>query len=115
MFLTRHIVEVTRARTAYSAAVDDLTKGRARLAEVRADLEVDWGLHWEFKMLQGLCLEKDTGEYVFLRVGSKGYANYHLDTLMRYVCLKKANRNQTKTLKSYLLGAFLIVWPTCLS
>ena len=56
--------DVTRARTAHQGAVSSLEGARKQLEDVKATLDKDWGPEWEWKKLEGVCVEKDTGECV---------------------------------------------------
>lgn len=58
------LAELARARAAHSAIADELRTTRQRLDETNKGLEKDWGPDWEWKKLDGTCIEKDLGEYV---------------------------------------------------
>jgi hypothetical protein len=53
---------VARAREASNAANAELSSVRARLDKEKDELSKDWGREWEFKKLDGTCIEKDAGE-----------------------------------------------------
>jgi alpha 1,3-glucosidase len=58
--------DIARARTAHAAAETTLAEGKRRLEQERGVLDRDWGRDWEWKKLDGVCVEKDTGECVWL-------------------------------------------------
>lgn len=57
-------LELSRARTAHVNILDDIRKVESRIDESREALEKDWGRDWEWKKLDGTCIEKDLGECV---------------------------------------------------
>ncbi|GAA6028173.1 hypothetical protein JCM8097_006897 [Rhodosporidiobolus ruineniae] len=57
--------DLTRAREAHSRLVDQVKEQERKLEEARKGLEKDWGRDWEWKKLDGTCVEKDTGEYTY--------------------------------------------------
>lgn len=44
--------------------MSSLSESRKRLEKEKATLDKDWGRDWEWKKLDGTCVEKDTGECV---------------------------------------------------
>lgn len=54
--------ELMRARTAHTDLVDELHRAEDRLEDVKKQLEKDWGRDWEWRKLDGTCIEKDAGE-----------------------------------------------------
>jgi hypothetical protein len=54
--------ELMRARTAHTDLVDELHRAEGRLGNVKKQLEKDWGRDWEWRKLDGMCIEKDAGE-----------------------------------------------------
>lgn len=57
--------ELARARTAHATAADTLAAATQKLDDARAALGKDWGPDWEWKKLDGQCVEFDQGEYVY--------------------------------------------------
>ena len=57
--------ELARARAAHSAAADVLAATTEKLENAQAGLDKDWGPNWEWKKLDGQCVEFDQGEYVY--------------------------------------------------
>lgn len=60
--LTCSLAELTRARAAHGAAVNDVAAAQDKLLQAEKALEKDWGRDWEWKKLEGTCIELDTGE-----------------------------------------------------
>jgi outer membrane protein TolC len=56
------VTEVARAREAYNNAKTELASVEGRLQKEKEALSKDWGREWEFKKLDGTCIEKDMGE-----------------------------------------------------
>jgi hypothetical protein len=65
--LTPSSLELTRAREAHSAVVGEIEGKKQEREKKEAELSKDWGRDWEWKKLDGTCVEKDLGEYVPLR------------------------------------------------
>lgn len=69
--ISRKVVEeaerpdVSKARSVYQSAEQALSNAGKKLESERALLEKDWGPDWAWKKLDGECIEKDTGEYVY--------------------------------------------------
>lgn len=69
--ISRKVVEeaerpdVSRARSVYQTAEQDLKNAGKKLENERAALDKDWGADWAWKKLDGECIEKDTGEYTY--------------------------------------------------
>ncbi|BGP24904.1 alpha 1,3-glucosidase, glycoside hydrolase family 31 protein [Rhodotorula toruloides] len=57
--------ELLRARTAHTDLVDELHHAEVRLEDAKKQLEKDWGRDWEWRKLDGTCIEKDAGEYTY--------------------------------------------------
>ncbi|KAK4054515.1 glucosidase II [Microbotryomycetes sp. JL201] len=57
--------ELARARTAHASLIEDIGKTEGKMADVKQALSKDWGPEWEWKKLDGTCVEKDTGEYTY--------------------------------------------------
>ncbi|KAL8278215.1 hypothetical protein RQP46_009388 [Phenoliferia psychrophenolica] len=57
--------ELVRARAAVSAITDEITTARKKLDDTNESLNKDWGRDWEWKKLDGTCVEKDLGEYTY--------------------------------------------------
>ncbi|GAA6011944.1 hypothetical protein JCM11491_000111 [Sporobolomyces phaffii] len=58
-------VELARARTEHSNLVDEISKKERQLEEEQQALDKDWGRDWEWKKLDGTCVEQDSGEYTY--------------------------------------------------
>lgn len=56
-----HLVDLSRARTAHSAAEKELRETKASLSGNKDTLAKDFGRDWEWKKLDGTCVEKDLG------------------------------------------------------
>lgn len=56
--------DVVKARSALSDAETNTKKARKNLDKEKATLDKDWGKDWEWKKLDGTCLETNTGESV---------------------------------------------------
>ena len=54
--------ELARARSAHASLVEDISNAETKLSDAKKALEKDWGVEWEWKKLDGTCVEKDTGE-----------------------------------------------------
>lgn len=57
--------ELAQARTAHNGVSNDLDAERKKLEELKESLAKDWGVDWEWKKLENVCVEKDLGESVF--------------------------------------------------
>ncbi|CEQ39441.1 SPOSA6832_00983 [Sporobolomyces salmonicolor] len=57
--------ELARARTAHSQVLDEIRSAEHKLETAQGGLEKDWGRDWEWKKLDGTCVEQDTGEYTY--------------------------------------------------
>ncbi|GAA5935275.1 hypothetical protein JCM10213_003991 [Rhodosporidiobolus nylandii] len=57
--------ELTRARTAHAQLLDDIRDHERKLEDAKQALENDWGRDWEWKKLDGTCVEQNTGEYTY--------------------------------------------------
>ncbi|GAA5875927.1 hypothetical protein JCM8547_008350 [Rhodosporidiobolus lusitaniae] len=57
--------ELARARTAHQNLFDDIRKQENKLDEAKEALKKDWGPDWEWKKLDGTCVELNTGEYTY--------------------------------------------------
>jgi hypothetical protein len=55
---------VLHAKEAANKASAELSKARKSIDDIKAKLGKDWGPEWEWKKLEGTCIDKDTGEYV---------------------------------------------------
>ncbi|GAA5874605.1 hypothetical protein JCM16303_002920 [Sporobolomyces ruberrimus] len=58
-------VELSRARTEHTSLVDQISKKERTLEEETQALTKDWGRDWEWKKLDGTCVEQNTGEYTY--------------------------------------------------
>ena len=91
--------EVSRARQSLSDTEATLREAEDKLKNARGDLEdlfkpERFGKDGEWKKLDRLCLEKDTGEYV-LRITLRGMVSYPpLGTRTRFASLGKRNKGQ---------------------
>ncbi|KAK4704738.1 hypothetical protein P7C70_g1477, partial [Phenoliferia sp. Uapishka_3] len=54
--------ELARARAAQSALTEEIHQANQKLAGTREAIARDWGRDWEWKKLDGTCVEKDFGE-----------------------------------------------------
>ncbi|KAM0750382.1 hypothetical protein T439DRAFT_326351 [Meredithblackwellia eburnea MCA 4105] len=57
--------ELTKARSAHTAITEEIHSAHQKLTDARKSLEKDWGRDWEWKKLDGTCVEKDLGEYTY--------------------------------------------------
>lgn len=57
--------DVSKARSVYQSAEKDLSNAEKKLESEKALLEKDWGSDWAWKKLDGECIDKDVGEYVY--------------------------------------------------
>ncbi|KAI5480797.1 glycoside hydrolase family 31 protein [Pseudohyphozyma bogoriensis] len=57
--------ELTRARAAHSTLVEEIKKATNRREDAEKALERDWGRDWEWKKLDGTCVENNLGEYTY--------------------------------------------------
>ncbi|KAH8922813.1 glycoside hydrolase family 31 protein [Atractiella rhizophila] len=57
--------EVAKARKRHSDAQAELEKAKREIEDKKKEVEKNFGREWEFKKLDGTCLEKDTGEYTY--------------------------------------------------
>jgi len=56
--------DLLRARAAHTELVDEIRRTEGKRDEARRALEKDWGRDWEWKKLDGTCVEQNTGECV---------------------------------------------------
>lgn len=54
--------ELARARTAHANIVEEIKDVRKKVEGTEEALGKDWGREWEWKKLDGTCVEKDLGE-----------------------------------------------------
>ncbi|SGY21788.1 BQ5605_C016g08274 [Microbotryum silenes-dioicae] len=71
--------ELTSARAAVSALVDEKGRLEERISSAQGDLNRDYGRDWEWKKLAETCLEKDHGGRVMLRAFDHSYKVCFLD------------------------------------
>ncbi|KAM0791314.1 hypothetical protein ACM66B_005786 [Microbotryomycetes sp. NB124-2] len=57
--------ELARARAEHASLVEEIGKAEGKVKDVKEALGKDWGPEWEWKKLDGTCVEKDTGEYTY--------------------------------------------------
>ncbi|KAK4056711.1 glucosidase II [Microbotryomycetes sp. JL221] len=57
--------ELARARATHTTLVDEIGRAESKLSETKQALEKDWGQDWEWKKLDGACIDKNTGEYTY--------------------------------------------------
>ncbi|BGP48447.1 glucosidase II [Rhodotorula kratochvilovae] len=57
--------DLLRARTAHTDVVDEIRRTEGKRDEAQQALEKDWGRDWEWKKLDGTCVEQNTGEYTY--------------------------------------------------
>lgn len=57
-------LDVVKARSALTDAESKTKKARKNLDKEKESLNRDWGTEWEWKKLDGTCLETNTGESV---------------------------------------------------
>ncbi|GAA5828886.1 hypothetical protein JCM11251_005908 [Rhodosporidiobolus azoricus] len=57
--------ELARAKAAHSTLIDQVRDEEKKLEEAKKALERDWGRDWEWKKLDGTCVEQNTGEYTY--------------------------------------------------
>ncbi|GAA5925833.1 uncharacterized protein JCM15063_005135 [Sporobolomyces koalae] len=57
--------ELARARTEHADLVDRISKKERSLEDEKTALSKDWGRDWEWKKLEGTCVEQDSGEYTY--------------------------------------------------
>ncbi|GAA5895979.1 hypothetical protein JCM6882_005578 [Rhodosporidiobolus microsporus] len=57
--------ELTRAKAAHSTLVDQIRDEERKLGDAKKGLEQDWGRDWEWKKLEGTCVEQNAGEYTY--------------------------------------------------
>ncbi|GAA5833625.1 hypothetical protein JCM9279_001580 [Rhodotorula babjevae] len=57
--------DLLRARTAHTELVNEISRTEGKRDEARKALEKDWGRDWEWKKLDGTCVEQNTGEYTY--------------------------------------------------
>lgn len=55
-------LELARARSAHTAILDEIKEAEKKLETTQESLEKDWGRDWEWKKLEGTCIEQDLGE-----------------------------------------------------
>ena len=90
--------DVTRARTAHQGAVSSLEGARKQLEDVKATLDKDWGPEWEWKKLEGVCVDKDTGECVgSRRLGKTDARRYTYELCLFKEGKQKSNKSHTST------------------
>lgn len=53
---------ITRARTAHNDVANQITDTKNKIEELEKTLSKDWGRDWEWKKLEGTCVEKNMGE-----------------------------------------------------
>lgn len=54
--------ELARARTAHTGILNDIKSSQEKLATAEESLAKDWGRDWEWKKLDGTCVEQNLGE-----------------------------------------------------
>ncbi|GAA5975399.1 hypothetical protein JCM11641_004253 [Rhodosporidiobolus odoratus] len=57
--------ELTRAKAVHSQLLDEIREQEKKLDEAKKALEKDWGRDWEWKKLDGDCVELNAGEYTY--------------------------------------------------
>lgn len=57
-----NITELARARTAHNSILEEIKEAQKTLDSANQSLTKDWGRDWEWKKLDGTCVEKDLGE-----------------------------------------------------
>lgn len=57
--------DVTAARHRHQDAERALSSAKREMETDQKDLERDWGTEWEWKKLDGECVERDLGEYTY--------------------------------------------------
>lgn len=57
--------DVAKARSAHQTADNALRDGKSKLEKEEEALKKDWGPGWEWKKLDGQCIDKDSGEYTY--------------------------------------------------
>ena len=55
-------IDVVKARSLHGDAQKAVTASKKHLKDERDSLAKDWGQEWEFKKLEGVCVDKNTGE-----------------------------------------------------
>lgn len=56
------MIELAKARAAHSALITEVNDAKNILKKSEESLVKDWGRDWEWKKLDGTCVEKDLGE-----------------------------------------------------
>lgn len=62
--LMKALLALARARKELSDFESQIKKKYKKLEGQKAILDKDWGSEWEWKKLDGTCLDKNTGEWV---------------------------------------------------
>ena len=86
--------DVAKARSLHSASVTELADSRRRLKDEQETLAKDWGQEWEWKKLEGTCIEKNTGEYV-VELLRRSLLISEIGTHMSFAFSKKESRRPT--------------------
>lgn len=60
--------ELLKARTQHNDLVEQIRSAETRKEDTEQQLDKDWGRDWEWKKLEGTCVEQNTGECVFFVV-----------------------------------------------
>lgn len=55
--------ELLKARTQHNDLVEQIRSAEMRKEDTEKQLDKDWGRDWEWKKLEGTCVEQNTGEY----------------------------------------------------
>jgi hypothetical protein len=56
------LAELARARTSHAAMLDEIKGAEKKLSSAQESLNTDWGRNWEWKKLDGTCVEQNLGE-----------------------------------------------------
>jgi len=104
--------ELAKARTQYTDLVEQIGKKERKLEEERAALSKDWGRDWEWKKLEGTCVEQDSGEsvpdFAFWSDlhDSSLTGSWPAGTLTLFASLAKRVKSQTTMERERVLGEF---------
>lgn len=59
---TADSVELAKVRARHTKVTETIEERRSKLERERQALDKDWGRDWEWKKLEGTCVEQDSGE-----------------------------------------------------
>ena len=82
--------ELLKARTQHNDLVEQIRSAETRKEDTEQQLDKDWGRDWEWKKLEGTCVEQNTGEYVFRVVPAEAAQPLHcgrIDSQADWSCL----------------------------